>query len=294
MNKIERPPLNSELLRTFVAIAEHQHLTLAAAELNRTQSALSVQLRKIETALDTRLFERLPRGMALTPDGERLLPLAQSILSDLQRVRAMFGPALRGKMRVGIPDHYDDMIFERVLARFGRTHPLVDVVVTSGCTGGFARTIREGRLDVAVVAGPQAEGGEWLETEETHWVEGKGFECPPEAPVPLAVLDRDCGWSKMPIAALTQAGRPFNVTFTSTSFSNLRCAIRAGLAIGVLPARAIEPGMRPAPPSRGLPPLPATIRTLLIAESAPAAIANALAGALKEGLATTPAARATA
>lgn len=289
MTKNERRDLNTDLLRTFVAIAEQRHLTLAADRLNRTQSAVSVQLRKIETELDTKLFDRHPKGMTLTPDGERLLPLARRILTDLRRAKLLFDRPLRGKVRVGIPDHYDDMVFEKVLAEFGRTYPLVDIFVTSGCSSGFSRAIGDGSLDIAVISGPEQEEGELLETEATHWVESQSFDCDPDKPIPLAVLDRGCWWSKMPISALSRDGRMFNVTFKSESFSNLRCAIRAGLAIGILPARAIEKGVHVSPPSRGLPELPAMARSLIIADTAPVDITDAIARALKDGLASNPA-----
>jgi DNA-binding transcriptional LysR family regulator len=80
MMKYERTPFSNEMLRSFTTIAEHQHLTVAAHALNLTQSALSVHLRKMEAALGTQLFERHARGMKLTVDGEKLLPVAHHIL----------------------------------------------------------------------------------------------------------------------------------------------------------------------------------------------------------------------
>lgn len=289
MTKYERTPFSSEMLRAFVAIAEHQHLTIAADRLNRTQSALSVNLRKIETALNTRLFERHAKGMALTADGERLLPVAHRILLDMGRVQTMFERPLHGKIHVGIPDHYDDMIFETVLADFSRAYPDVDVVVTSGCSSGFETAIQSGSLDIAVIAGSKQSTGEILETEATVWAESTGFAHDPEKPIPLAVLDRGCWWSKMPAKALSAQGRPFNVTFKSASFSNLRCAIRAGLGIGVLPARAMQKGMLVSGATRQLPDLPHMTRSLLVSPSAHPEIAETMARKIKDGLAATAA-----
>lgn len=283
MTKIERLSLNTDLLKAFVAIAEQGHLTLAADRLNRTQSAVSVQLRKLETALGVKLFERHAKGMTLTTDGEKLLPVAQSILSDLRHAQSLFEQPLRGKVRVGIPDHYDDVIFERVLSEFGKSYPMLDVFVRSGCSSGFPAAIDSGQLDIAVVPGPVG-GEEPLETEPTHWVEADSFHCDPDTPVPLALLDRGCWWSQMPIGHLAKVQRAYNVTFKSESFSNLRCAIRAGLAVGVLPARAMQEGMRICPVERRLPELPAVTRSLIVADDAPADITAAIASALKECL----------
>ncbi|MET1412838.1 LysR family transcriptional regulator [Roseibium sp. HPY-6] len=286
MKKIERLTLNSDLLRAFVVIAEQGHLTFAAERLNRTQSALSVQLRKLETGLDTKLFYRHAKGMKLTPDGEKLLPVAQGILSDMLHAQKLFDKPLRGKVHVGIPDHYDDTVFETVLTDFGKTYPLLDIYVKSGCSAGFATAIREGRLDVAVVSGQLAEHGEVLETEPNYWVESEEFEADADEPVPLGILDRGCWWSNLPLNLLTKHQRAFNIKFRSESFSNLRCAIRSGLAIGVLPERAIQKGMRIAGPRRRLPDLPAMVQSLLVSETAAPDITGAIAGALKEGLAS--------
>jgi DNA-binding transcriptional LysR family regulator len=98
------------------------------------------------------------------------------------------------------------------------------------------------------------------------------------------VLDRGCWWSKLPVNVLVKEQRAFNVTFKSESFSNLRCAIRAGLAVGVLPARAIQSGMRVSPARRDLPGLPAMARSLLIAPGSPPEITRTIAAALKDGL----------
>lgn len=284
MKKIEQRTLNSDLLRAFVTIAEQGHLTLASERLNRTQSALSVQLKKLETSLAATLFERHPKGMKLTAEGEKLLPIARGILTDLYRAQSLFEHPLRGKVRVGIPDHYDDMIFEKVLADFGRSYPLLDIFVQSGCSAGFPAAIEDGRLDVAVVATPEPVGHDLLEIEANVWVEAETFDCDPGAPVPIAVLDRGCWWSRLPILLLSKEERAFNVKFKSESFSNMRCAIRAGLAIGVLPVRAVQSGMRVARAERDLPKLPAMTQSLMVSPDAPREITGAIVAALKHGL----------
>ena len=83
MNKIERsvPRLESDILRSFIAVAEHGNITRAAEDLLRTQSAISVQIKRLETEVGQPLFIRQARGMVLTPPGERLLTQAKRIVS---------------------------------------------------------------------------------------------------------------------------------------------------------------------------------------------------------------------
>ena len=86
MNLNDDTKLNSDLLRSFLAVAETGNVTRAASVLGRTQSAISVQIRKLEQTLSTRLFERQARGMALTEDGRTLLPAARTALAELGRI----------------------------------------------------------------------------------------------------------------------------------------------------------------------------------------------------------------
>ncbi len=145
MNENERRILNSDLLRTFVAIADCGNLTIAAGRLHRTQSAISVQLRKLESDLNARLFDRTRKGMELNEAGETLLPKARSILTDLSRASALFEKPLTGRIRIGIPDDFDDTVLERALVDFSRNHPGVDVVATSAARRGFRPPFKRDR-----------------------------------------------------------------------------------------------------------------------------------------------------
>lgn len=118
MTKYERTVFDAEMLRIFVGIADHQHLTDAADTHGRTQSALSFHLRKLEVGLGVRLFDRHARGMILTAESEKTLILAHRILSEMARLNFLFEHPFHGRVSVGIPDHYDDMDFETVPADF--------------------------------------------------------------------------------------------------------------------------------------------------------------------------------
>lgn len=286
MTKYERIAFNVEILRSFVAIAEQRHLTDAADTLGRTQSALSVHVRKMEDALGVRLFDRHARGMSLTAEGEKMLPVAHRVLSEMARLTMLFDAPLRGRVAVGIPDHYDDMVFETVLADFCRTYPEVDLTVTSGCSSGFSRAVEGGTLDLAVISEPSATAGveNVLEREATVWAARDGIDVARDAPVPLAFLDRGCWWSRLPCEALNAGGRDYLIKFRSTGFSSLRCAIRSGLAIGVLPARAVQPGMQIVGAAQNLPELPTLTRRVIISQKAPQDIAQEIVRKLKDGL----------
>ena len=286
MNNSERSGPSADLLRAFLAIAETGNLTRASDRLGRTQSAISVQLRKLEEGLDVRLFDRQARGMRLTQGGETLLPAARRALAELDRVGSLFKAPLAGLIRVGIPDDFDDAVLERTLADFALRNPDVEVAAASGCTSAYPDRIRRGELDVAVCSGPERLGGEPLASEPVVWAIAEGSDLDPDAPVPLAVLDRGCWWRDLPIDALDGAGRAWRVAYRSSSFASLRAAIRSGLAAGPLPLGSLGHGLRVA--DDGLPPLPFALREIMVSRQAPPALATAMTAALRRACGAAP------
>lgn len=284
MNTHERSP-DAELLRAFLVIAETGNLTRAADRLGRTQSAISVQLRKLEDTLNVRLFDRRARGMRLTQGGEKLLPAARRALAELDRVGALFRTPLAGRIRVGIPDDFDDTVLEKALADFALHNPDVEVEAASGCTAAYPDRVIRGDLDVAICSGPERLGGEPLASEPVVWAIAISGDLDPDAPVPLAVLDRGCWWRNLPADALDKAGRQWRLAYRSSSFASLRAAIRSGLAVGPLPLRSLGHGLRVI--DDGMPPLPAALREIMVSRQAPPALAAAMAAALRRACGNT-------
>lgn len=274
--------MNSELLRSFVSIAEHGNLTMAAGRLNRTQSAISVQLRKLETDLGVSLFDRSVRGMHLTDAGERLLPRARSILAELREASALFETPLTGAIRVAVPDDFDDFLLGKMLARFSNAHPGVDVIAASGCTSGFATAIERGELDIAVCSGAENRTGETLVIERTVWAARTGTRITADEPVPLALLDRSCWWRDLPTKALASIGRDYKIAFRSSSYASICSAVDAGFAVGVLSAPSLKPGLVELSAMDGFPPLPDSRRSILVREGAPAVLTSAIADAIRD------------
>ena len=286
MNNFEREVPGADLLRAFLAIAETGNLTRAANRLGRTQSAISVQLRKLEETLDVSLFERHARGMSLTQGGEKLLPAARRALAELERVGALFKAPLAGRIRVGIPDDFDDAVLERALADFALRNPEVEIAAASGCTSDYPERIRRGELDVAVCSGPERPGGDVLAVEPAVWAIAEGGELLPDAPVPLALLDRDCWWRDLPSDALDRAGREWCVAYRSGSFASLRAAIRSGLAVGPVPLGALGRGLRIL--DDGMPALPFARREIMVSGQAPPPLAAAMTAALRRACGGAP------
>ncbi|MEM8836673.1 MAG: LysR family transcriptional regulator [Pseudomonadota bacterium] len=281
MNKNERLPIDSDLLQTFVKIAECGNLTLAADRIGRTQSAISVQLRKLESGLDTVLFVRTAKGMSLTPAGETLLSHAKPILAEIRETANLFREPLTGSIRVGLPDDFDECVLELILAEFARSHPGVQVLAKSGCTSGYAAALKTGELDVAVCSGLADPGGEPLNAEPIVWATSQGKVWPKNKPVPLAILDRPCYWRDLPAKVLDAAARAHRVAFQSSSFTSLQASLRAGLAVGLLPQSCVGDGVQVLTKADGFPELPITRRSILSSPHSPQELTRAMGDAIR-------------
>lgn len=284
MKKTERPVADSNLLRTFVEIANCGNLTLAASRLNRSQSAISVQIRKLENELKTSLFVRDGKGMTLSQNGEMLLLPARKILADLARAQKMFEQPLNGKIRVGIPDDFDEGVLERTLADFTQTNPGVEVSASSGCTAAFPDAIRKGVLDIAVCSGPDNVAGESFLKQKPVWAANRTVQLHPSESVPLAVINHGCWMGELPKTALEQQGRRYSVAFECSGIMSLKAAIRAGFAIGILYESNVEPDMKSLSERDGFPTLPTSNRSIIIRPDAPQDLAQAMAKAIRRAV----------
>ena len=288
MNEIERTPLSNDLLRTFVAISEVENLTTAADQLGRTQSAISVQLKKLEGQLGVILFDRHARGMTLSAEGRRFLPAARRALAELQKAATLFTAPMTGQISVGIPDDFEHMILETALADFAARNPGVEVITQSGCTAHYPDAIRKGDLDVAVCSGPGDLPGQPVSAEPVFWAAGITRHIDPGAPLPLVLLDRTCWWREMQTNALKGARRDWIVAYRSSSFTSLGAAIRAGLGVGALPAAAIDAGMRVVGAEEGLPDLPAAHRVIIQRQGASPDLSAAMSQAIRDAVLARP------
>lgn len=284
MNLINIKVPATEHLVTFLTVSQCRNVTHAADSLGRTQSAISVQIRKLEDLLGVQLFDRQSRGMVLTKHGSELVPVATRAIAELQKINDMFQPALEGIIRVGIPDDYSEAILEKVITEFSERHPAVEIFTRCGCTSKFPDAIRRMELDMAVYSGPEQFNADVFAIEKNVWAVADSFELDDDQPVPLALIVRECGWRTIPTDALASVNRLWKIAYTSENFSSLKSAIRAGLAVGVLPHCLVESGMRTLNGSDGFPPLPESRRGLIIGDHAPVELAAAMSEAIENSI----------
>jgi DNA-binding transcriptional LysR family regulator len=279
------PNLDIDLLKTFLAIADTGSFTRAAEEVHKTQSAVSMQMKRLEELLARPLFARSGRASRFTADGERLIEYARRlVLMNDEAVSAFTKPELTGTLRFGTPDDYADHILPEILVRFSRTHPLVTVDVEClNSTTLFERT-RHSELDLALVTlGCDVVSDEPVRREPLVWVTSARHSVHLLDVLPLA--SPHCQWRRSVIKALESQGRKFRIAYSSSSSNAIAAAVQAGLAVGAVPAMCVRPGMRVLTERDGFPPLENFDLGLVRKPGRPSSAADALARHVTESLA---------
>ncbi|MCA1368155.1 LysR family transcriptional regulator [Bradyrhizobium sp. BRP14] len=241
-------PLDSDLLRTFLAVADTGNLTRAADAVRRTQSAVSMQIRKLENQIGLPLFERHSRGVVLTAQGRRLVDNARRIVALLDdTAAAMRLPALDGSVRIGISEEYINSTLPKALGAFAAVHPGVEVTVQQGISMSNLAALEAGEIDIAVVFEP---GGrtrnEVLMVDPTVWVTSDQHGTHERQPVPIATYTYvEGGWcDDLAMRSLKKRGIESRIAYVSRTSSGLIAAVVSGLAIAPLSRSAIPPGCR--------------------------------------------------
>jgi len=276
--------LDPDLLRTFVAIVDAGGFTQAARQVHRTQSAVSMQVRRLEETLDRPLFQRDGRGVQLSSDGEALLGYARRLLKlHDEALAALTRPDLSGLVRIGTPDDYVDRFLPGILAHFARAFPRVQLEVNCEPSVNLRRMLAEDRLDLALITcTPGAETGEVVRREPVVWATAERHLAHENEPLPLALFQPGCAFRDWALASLNKRARPYRVAYTSASISGVLAAVTAGLAVTVLCRGVLPTGVRPLGADEGFPPLPwASIA--LHRGSSVSAVTECLAGYIREG-----------
>lgn len=249
--------LDPDLLQAFVAVLDSGGFTAAGRALNRTQSAVSMQVQRLETVAGVRLLERGRHHLAPTPEGEAMLGYARRILAlSEEALRSVARPDLRGRVRLGVMADYSATLVPPILSRFAASYPGIEVEVHTGLTAEMPK--RLGRdLDLAIVMHPaEAPMGELLRHETPVWGAARSHMVYQRRPLPLALSPSGCLFRAWAIEALNRAGIAWRVAYMSANYAALEAAVRAGLAVSVFKAGTMARDLHSLGVAEAMPPLP--------------------------------------
>ncbi|WP_299842378.1 LysR substrate-binding domain-containing protein [uncultured Roseovarius sp.] len=261
--------LDSDLLRTFIAVADTGSFTLGAARILRTQSAASLQIKKLEETLGQPLFRRHGRGVSLTPVGEELLPIARQVTATLDTtLRHLTADQLAGRLRIGLPDDHSQDTLAQIIAEFAQSHPSVELEVICDLSARFPGLLANGALDLAVYEVETPDDPDTvLWRDQTQWLMSRHHDLLSREVLPVALFDRDCWWRDAALGALKAMQRPYRVIYSSQSVQGITAAVDAGVAVALLGSGAINEKMTALGPQQGFPEMP--ISNLILETAGP-------------------------
>jgi len=248
--------LHIDFLRTFLAVADTKGFTRAGQLVNRSQSAVSMQIKRLEEEVGKPLFERIGKTVKLTTEGGLLMGHARRIVKEHDdAVMALSKPALKGLIRFGSPEHYTTGVLPNLLARFAASYP--DVLVEMRCENSdvIKAALDRGDLDIGLCTQIH-EGGQVIHHDPVVWIAAPGFVFQTRKPLPLAAFEEDCIFRTWALKALEKAGIEHRIVYVSRSISGIHDAVRAGLAVAPIVQSNVPPDLTTLGPEDRLPVLP--------------------------------------
>jgi len=224
-------PVNvpTNLLRSFVAIVDSGSMLGAADQVFVTQSALSLQIKRLEELVQQSLFAREGRRLSLTPSGTVLLDYARRVLNlHDEALAAVSAGRFSGPVRIGMVQDVAETLLSGLLGRFAELHPEAQIYARVAGTAELLVQFERGELDI-VLGYTAADDPKGLGIAPMVW---HGDAALAESEVlPLAVLERPCRFREAAIASLEASGRRYRLAVETPNLSTLRAAVEAGLGL---------------------------------------------------------------
>jgi DNA-binding transcriptional LysR family regulator len=276
--------LDVSLLRAFVAVIDSGSVTNAARLLNRTQAAVSLQIKRLEDEFGQDLFLREHRKMTLTQPGEKLLGPARALLrlnDDLWG--QMTTPAFEGEVRLGVPVDIIATYVPQVLKRFHKAWPRVRVTMVAKNSFDLLEDLRTGAIDLTLTTDREAGvGAEVLRTDALVWVGVKGGEAHQQTPLPISTGTRTCRFRPVILDALRSVGRDWRVVLAISNQDAVNATVSAGVTIAAMLRENVPADLVVLGTEDGLPALPDFLINLSLPPTGGTDVAQALAAHIRD------------
>lgn len=221
--------LPTNLLRSFVAIVDTGSMLNAAEQVFVTQSALSLQIKRLEELVQQSLFVREGRRLSLTAAGDVLLDYARRVLSlHDEAVAAVSAGQFTGPARVGMVQDFADTMLRGLLARFSELHPEAQIYARVAGTAELQGLLDRRQLDIILGFAGSGDPDALTVAPMTWYGEA---ELTRKEVLPLAVLEPPCRFREAAIRTLEDIGRPYRIAVETPNLSTLRAAVQAGLGV---------------------------------------------------------------
>lgn len=274
-----RRDLDIALLRAFVAVVDTGSVTGAARLLNRTQAAVSLQLKRLEGLLGQPLFERIHKRMVLAPSGEQLLGSAQRLIAMNDDIWGhMTTPSFQGEVRLGVPVDIISTYMPQILRRFNSAWPRVRVSLVCRNSQELLEDLDAGKIDLALTTDITCQGQcETLRWDKLVWVGAPGGDAHTRKPLPIAIGSKTCRFRPVALQALREVGRGWQVILEVSNQDAVFATIASGSCVGILLRDCVPESLEILGDACGLPELPDFAINLWLPKAGAGEIAEELA-----------------
>lgn len=255
--------LEIELLRTFHAVVRFGQFLAASSFLNKSPSAVSLHVRRLEALAGGRLLERDNQTVNLTPLGRRFALQSAELLQLHDRLLAGFtAPVASGRVRLGISEEYAGAVLECTLPHLAADFPDLELEVETGSSGRLHMRLQRGQLDLALLVEPldglpaDSRCVQTFGLTQPVWAAARDYTPDLAKPVPLALHGKGCPYRSVAIDTLSRQGRRWRAVIVSAGVTALESAVEAGLAIGIVDRARVRQGMRILSEAEGFAELP--------------------------------------
>lgn len=255
MNRVDLP---IDLLRAFVCVIDLGSMTRAAEALNRSQPAVSLQMRRLEELLEAKLIVFKARHLQVTEEGEALAVYARQLLRlNDEAVGAFLGRSAAGVLRVGLPTDFAVAFLQEAISDFADRNPEVVVELTCELSRRVLEMLHRDELDVAVGLLDRNANPYLVRSWEERpvWATAAGKDVHLRRPVPLASHPEGCEYRRRMVAALKAAGRDWRIAYTNPEIGGLQRAVSVGLGVTALTRKTVQSDMMVLDAAAGFPAL---------------------------------------
>ncbi len=232
--------LDFDLLRTFIAVVDTGSLTRAAIQLHRTQSAISMQIKRLESQLNQNLFQREGRGLSLTHQGKSLVSYARRLLNlHDQALNDLTRKEVTTHLRVGCPDDYSLILLPKLISLLRTKNPDIRISVYTANSGQLRQAMDDNEIDLAILTRlPNSNEGALIYQDQGVWV-AKSAEEFKQRPLPLVLFEASCKFHSSVIDGLEKGDISYDLICDASHVSLLSELVRQGKGVSVMPRNAV-------------------------------------------------------
>jgi Transcriptional regulator len=236
----------TDLLRTFVKVVDLDSFTRASNAVGRTQSAVSLQLRRLEEQLGAELIVRGSHHVKLTDEGATLVDYARRMLAlNDEAISCLRRPNVAGSVRIGAPHEYTASLMSIILGKFAQIHPGVMLDVTFDLSRNLLERQEKGEFDLVVALHDDQKTGEGRKvlTEPLVWITSPDHRVCKQRPLPLVLAPPPCIYRNHMLVTLNRENLKWRIAYTSSSYNGIVAAVQAGLGVTVLAKSTVPEGV---------------------------------------------------